>query len=201
MANLFERLSRAPRPPALALALLASSCACGLLGAATVLAVEPVIDEQDINETSLIDALTPDDDTQFVTRGFKLSKPSSGKVNRPAATRRPVAELLITFATNSSTLTDSARTALDKVAQALQSEQLSTYHFRVEGHADSTGAPDANLKLSEQRAAAVVRYLSTNNGIAADRLIPVGKGSSEPINLRNPTAPENRRVTLVTVRE
>jgi outer membrane protein OmpA-like peptidoglycan-associated protein len=201
MASLLERLVRARRMPAFALALFASLSTGGVLGPARTLAVEPVMDERDINETSVIDALTPDDTEEIVTRGFKLSNQQSSTGNSPGSVRRPAAELLITFATNSSTLTDGARAALDKVAQALRSEQLATYRFRVEGHADSTGAPDANMTLSEQRAAAVVRYLSANDGIAADRLIPVGKGSSEPMNRRIPTAPENRRVTVVTVKE
>lgn len=201
MASLLERLVRANRMSAFALALFASLGAGGVLGPAKALAVEPVMGERDINETSVIDALAPDDDAEIVTRGFKLSNHQPNTGSRPTAVRRSTAELLITFATNSSTLTDSARTALDRVAHALQSERLAAYRFRVEGHADSTGAPDANMRLSEQRAAAVVRYLSANDGIAADRLIAVGKGSSEPMNRSNPTAPENRRVTLVTVKE
>ncbi|WP_243751010.1 OmpA family protein [Paraburkholderia sp. BL10I2N1] len=88
---------------------------------------------------------------------------------------------------------------LNKVAVALQSEKLSSYKFRVEGHADPRGSADAKMKLSEDRAAAVVEYLTQKDGIASERLSSVGKGSTEPLNPRNPTAPENRRVTIVTV--
>lgn len=55
------------------------------------------------------------------------------------------------------------------------------------------------MTLSQQRAQAVVDYLTQQDGIAAERLSAVGKGSSEPLNTRNLAAPENRRVTIVTV--
>jgi OOP family OmpA-OmpF porin len=38
-------------------------------------------------------------------------------------------------------------------------------------------------------------------GILPERLVPVGKGSSEPLNADRPDAPENRRVTIVTKRQ
>jgi OOP family OmpA-OmpF porin len=47
----------------------------------------------------------------------------------------------------------------------------------------------------------VVSYLSTEHGIARERLKAVGKGDSEPFNAQQPGAPENRRVTITTLRE
>jgi len=47
----------------------------------------------------------------------------------------------------------------------------------------------------------VVNYLVAAQGIAADRLSPVGKGSAELLNTERPDAPENRRVTIVTKRQ
>lgn len=166
-------------------------------------AAEPVLNEQDINEQSVTRALEPDEPSDdVVTRGFVLSNKQPSGAARPAAVaRKPAAQMLITFASNSATLTDSAQAALDKVASALQSEKLSAYRFRVEGHADPRGSPDTNMKLSEDRAAAVVKYLTQKDGIAPERLSSLGKGSSEPLNRRNPTAPENRRVTIITVTE
>ena len=192
-------------------ALVAALCLVTLLCTATR-AGEPVLNEQDINEQSVTRALEPDKSNQsndsnepsdnVVTRGFVLSNKQPSVAPRPAAaSRKPAAQMLITFASNSATLTDSAQAALDKVASALQSERLAAYRFRVEGHADPRGSPDANMKLSEDRAAAVVQYLTQKDGIAPERLSSLGKGSSEPLNKRNPAAPENRRVTIVTVTE
>lgn len=166
-------------------------------------AAEPVLNEQDINQQSVTRALEPDESGEsgenVVTRGFVLSNKPASAAPRPAPARKPAAQILITFASNSATLTDSAKAALDKVADALQSEKLAAYRFRVEGHADPRGSADANQKLSEDRAAAVVEYLTQKDGIAAERLSSLGKGSSDPLNKRNPAAPENRRVTIVTV--
>jgi outer membrane protein OmpA-like peptidoglycan-associated protein len=191
--------------------LVGALCIVALLCTATR-AAEPVLNEQDINEQSVTRALEPDKSNQpndssepgdnVVTRGFVLSNKQPSVAPRPTApSRKPAAQMLITFASNSATLTDSAQAALDKVASALQSERLAAYRFRVEGHADPRGSPDANMKLSEDRAAAVVQYLTQKDGIAPERLSSLGKGSSEPLNKRNPTAPENRRVTIVTVTE
>lgn len=69
--------------------------------------------------------------------------------------------------------------------------------LQIEGHTDSQGADDANLKLSDQRAGAVVAWL-TGNGIAGDRLKAVGRGEKDPV-ADNGTAEgmaQNRRVVL-----
>lgn len=69
----------------------------------------------------------------------------------------------------------------------------------VEGHTDADGADDANLKLSQGRAAAVRTYLMEKNGIDAARLETKGFGESKPIDGND--TPEgkanNRRVELV----
>ncbi|HEV3425607.1 MAG TPA: OmpA family protein [Paraburkholderia sp.] len=187
------------RAPSIAGALLAALCV--VTPGRAAYAAGPVMTEKDINEQEVTKALTPEAPSDnIVTRGFVLSNQQPGVAPKPPGPpKKAAAQILITFASNSSTLTDSAEAALDKVAQALQSERLSAYKFRVEGHADPRGSPDVNMKLSEDRAAAVVTYLTQKDGIAPERLSSVGKGSSEPLNTRNPAAPENRRVTIVTV--
>ena len=69
----------------------------------------------------------------------------------------------------------------------------------IEGHTDGDGADDANLKLSQARAASVRAYLVEKHGIAGDRLETKGFGETKPVD-RNDT-PEgkanNRRVELV----
>jgi outer membrane protein OmpA-like peptidoglycan-associated protein len=162
-----------------------------------------VIREQDIDVPSMTRALTPEEpDDGIVTRGFVPMNKTPGAKPAAASTQKAQGvQILITFASNSTTLTESAQTALDKVAAAMQSDTLAAYKFRVEGHADPRGSADANMKLSADRAAAVVDYLSKKDGVAAERLSSVGKGSFEPLNRRDPTAPENRRVTILTVKE
>jgi OOP family OmpA-OmpF porin len=70
--------------------------------------------------------------------------------------------------------------------------------LEVVGHSDSVGSPTFNRALSERRAAVIVEAL-VQQGIAADRLIAVGRGESEPV-ASNRTAEgraRNRRVEWV----
>jgi OmpA-OmpF porin, OOP family len=166
-----------------------------MIAAGVALAAEPLLDEQNIDEDSIIQALKPDTaDEGGGTRGLvhKSVAGNGGMVPASASV-----DLLITFGSNSTTLTDQARAALDKVAHAMGSSALSEFKFRIEGHADARGNPATNMKLSADRAVAVLDYLTRRDGVAPERLMAIGKGSAEPLNTDNPTAPENRRVTIV----
>jgi OOP family OmpA-OmpF porin len=69
----------------------------------------------------------------------------------------------------------------------------------IEGHTDSDGADDANLKLSQNRAASVRAYLIDNYKVDGGRLETKGFGETKPIDV-NTTAEgkaNNRRVELV----
>jgi outer membrane protein OmpA-like peptidoglycan-associated protein len=152
-----------------------------------------VLKGRQVNETNLVDTLTPDE-PEVLTRGLKVSRDATAAV--PA--RRPSASLLITFETNSATLTRSSREQLDVLASALKNDRLKPFTFVVEGHADPRGTTDYNLVLSRSRAESVREYLVAAHQIEPDRLTPVGKGDSEQLNVRDIAAPENRRVTIVT---
>jgi OOP family OmpA-OmpF porin len=52
--------------------------------------------------------------------------------------------------------------------------------------------------LSQQRAESVRSYLVSTHSIAAERLKAEGKGDTDLLNRKVPSAPENRRVTIVT---
>jgi outer membrane protein OmpA-like peptidoglycan-associated protein len=68
----------------------------------------------------------------------------------------------------------------------------------VQGHTDTTGTPAHNMKLSEDRAASVVAWL-TAHGIAADRLVAKGYGDTKPIvpNVTELNKQRNRRVQFI----
>ena len=70
--------------------------------------------------------------------------------------------------------------------------------FSVEGHTDSTGKPESNQTLSEQRSKAIVDKL-VELGIAKERLAAVGKGQNNPIadNSTDEGRAKNRRVEFV----
>lgn len=117
----------------------------------------------------------------------------------PAANdSRPSISLLIHFDFDSATVRPESMPSIDKLARAIGSVELSNYRFAIEGHTDSKGSADYNLKLSERRAQRVKEIL-VRNGVNPNRLYPIGKGSTEPANHFDPGAPENRRVKIVNL--
>ena len=68
----------------------------------------------------------------------------------------------------------------------------------MEGHTDNVGSPASNKTLSEARAKSVVSAI-VSQGVAADRLSPVGFGQDKPIadNSTDEGRAKNRRVELV----
>jgi len=160
-------------------------------------AQEAVLKGKDVTAEALIDALALPEAGAPRTRGLKPVSPDA----RPsAAAAGGRANLLITFLTNSTTLTAEAEGIVATLAKAMQSDSLSGVRFRVEGHADARGDPQANLALSKARAEAVAARLAQKHGVAAERLQPEGKGAAEPLNKERVDAPENRRVTVVSLR-
>jgi OOP family OmpA-OmpF porin len=82
---------------------------------------------------------------------------------------------------------DFNKAAIKKESDSLLTEvaKVMTEHpeikkVRVEGHTDNVGSADYNKKLSQQRADAVVKWLSSH-GIVAGRLASVGIGKDRPL--------------------
>jgi outer membrane protein OmpA-like peptidoglycan-associated protein len=117
-----------------------------------------------------------------------------GKSDKPAS-----ASVMITFETESSSLTADSKRLLGNLAAALNSDQLARFRFNIEGHADARGTSERNMKLSEERAQAVREYLVSKFQIAPTRLIALGKGDTEQLDKEHPAAAENRRVRIVTL--
>jgi outer membrane protein OmpA-like peptidoglycan-associated protein len=100
------------------------------------------------------------------------------------------------FTTDSAEIEGSTRQVLDDVAGVMTAHPSA--RVRVEGHTDSTGAPDTNRALSQARADATRRYLS-EHGIDASRIDTVGLGSSRPLGSNDTPEgrAENRRTELI----
>lgn len=84
---------------------------------------------------------------------------------------------------------------LNKVAELLN--QNPTLRIELGGHTDNVGRPEANQKLSEQRAKAVYDYL-ISKGIATNRLTYKGYGETQPVatNDTEEGRSENRRTEI-----
>ncbi len=85
----------------------------------------------------------------------------------------------IFFAHNTATIEGRSFAVLDEVAAALKAKK--TVRVRIEGHTDSEGPGDKNLKLSQQRASAVKTYLA-GKGVTASRMDTQGLGEDQPID-------------------
>jgi outer membrane protein OmpA-like peptidoglycan-associated protein len=86
---------------------------------------------------------------------------------------------------------------LDDVARTLNAYPQTLVD--VVGHADSSGADDYNLGLSERRAGSVADYLAGRGRVNPDRLYVLGRGEQAPIasNATSEGRAQNRRVEIV----
>jgi Outer membrane protein and related peptidoglycan-associated (lipo)proteins len=103
----------------------------------------------------------------------------------------------IYFDTGKAIVKPESQPALQEIGKLLKSDpKLKLY---VVGHTDNTGTLDANMKLSMDRAAAVVKVLVSQYGISAARLTACGDGPTAPAasNDTEEGRTQNRRVELV----
>jgi outer membrane protein OmpA-like peptidoglycan-associated protein len=103
----------------------------------------------------------------------------------------------ILFDTGKSILKPESEKAIAEIAKLLKKEmKLNLY---VVGHTDNVGNLEPNMKLSQERAAAVVDALVKTHGISAARLKPFGNGPYAPVatNDTDEGRAKNRRVELV----
>lgn len=110
----------------------------------------------------------------------------------------PSLSLAIPFEVNSARLRPESGPVLGNLVAAMLSADLKSQRFIIEGHTDASGNPATNLRLSQARADEVRLYLVAL-GVHPSRLRAVGKGSTEPANLRDPLSADNRRVRVVTI--
>ena len=104
--------------------------------------------------------------------------------------------LNVNFDTNKSDIKDIYSTRIHEFANVMNVDKR--LKADIEGHTDSVGSDAYNQKLSERRAASVVKAL-TELGVEKSRLKAVGYGESKPIasNETEEGKAENRRVHAV----
>ena len=98
------------------------------------------------------------------------------------------------FATNKATIKKRSHRILGEVATVL-GDNGRISKVRIEGHTDSRGPDEKNMKLSQARADAVRDFL-VERGVAAERLVAQGYGETQPIDSNHTGAGRaaNRRV-------
>lgn len=102
------------------------------------------------------------------------------------------------FETDSTTLTASSRTTLDKQAQWLI--RYPNNPVTIEGHADERGTREYNLALGARRAAATRDYLAVR-GVGRERIRTISFGKERPIAVCNDIScwSQNRRAVTLLV--
>lgn len=112
----------------------------------------------------------------------------------PPDTKTTVVDFEIQFKLGSADLSPASEKTLNEIAKILS--MAPDRCVFVEGHTDSTGNSERNLRLSRERADSVVQYIVNKSGIARARLITAGKGSTEPVRGLSPENAKNRRVSF-----
>lgn len=106
----------------------------------------------------------------------------------------------VKFGFNKSDLSAQAKAALDAFAQQVKAMNKNVF-IEVQGHTDNIGSEKINLRLGQERADNVMRYLNMEQGIPLNRMSTVSYGEYKPIADNKAAAgrAENRRVTLVVL--
>jgi len=102
----------------------------------------------------------------------------------------------ILFDVNKATLKQNTQVALAKLAGIVQ--VFPKINLRIEGYTDSTGSDELNMRLSKERAEAVLGFLQAQ-GVAASRMTAIGYGPKFPVadNGTVEGRARNRRVEII----
>jgi outer membrane protein OmpA-like peptidoglycan-associated protein len=102
----------------------------------------------------------------------------------------------VLFDTAQYTLKPGAREKLAKVSGIILA--YPGLKIQLEGHTDSVGSDDYNLKLSQERGDSVRTYL-VSQGVPADSVTAIGLGKADPVATNDNAAgrQQNRRVDMV----
>jgi outer membrane protein OmpA-like peptidoglycan-associated protein len=136
----------------------------------------------------------------FAVTGNSAPPPAPAEVSPPVRQKVAVSGNKITidekiqFAHDKATILEASFGLLNEVVQVIK-DNAQIKKLLIEGHASSDGDKAHNLKLSDDRAKAVMTYL-VEHGIAKARLSSKGFGSSDPIadNNTEEGREKNRRV-------
>lgn len=136
-----------------------------------------------------------DDKPATPSTGAQLSAASANDCSLlPPDAKTTVVDFEIQFKVGSAELSPVSENTLREIAKilALTPDRC----VFVEGHTDSSGNADRNLRLSRERADSVVKFIVSKAGVLRSRLITAGKGSNEPVRGLDARDPKNRRVSF-----
>lgn len=134
---------------------------------------------------------------QAALKTDQITVPTPTAISEAFGAEGRIALYGIYFDTGSSTIKPESAPTLQAIADLMQ--QQPKLSIIVVGHTDNVGGFEANVTLSQTRAAAVIAALSRQYGIATTRLTPFGAGMAAPAspNATEAGRAKNRRVELV----
>ena len=105
----------------------------------------------------------------------------------------------VKFPVDGTQLSPEAIARLTDFAQKLKSDNKNVY-LEIQGYTDNTGTPAGNLRLGQDRAEAVRRFMSLQ-GVALNRMSTISYGEDQPVapNTTRAGRAQNRRVVLVVL--
>ena len=143
--------------------------------------------------------------TRRLPNGVTLNIPERGIENQVVAFIEDAGQPLeparwfnfdrLLFATNSATLEPQSREQLTNIAEIMKA--YPSVQVKIGGYTDNTGSPEANMKLSQDRAASVRDEL-VQLGVAPGRVAAEGYGQQHPVadNSTEAGRAQNRRIAL-----
>jgi outer membrane protein OmpA-like peptidoglycan-associated protein len=105
----------------------------------------------------------------------------------------------VKFPTAKAELSDEAKARLTEFAQKLKTDNKNVY-LEIQGYTDTTGSPQVNLRLGEERAEAVRRFMN-QQGVALNRMNTISYGPDSPVasNKTRAGRAQNRRVVVIVL--
>lgn len=141
----------------------------------------PVIAPQDSFDYRFIKAMLAKDtaaETAAAKPQYQFSETAQvAAAQQPAALTKPVT---VGFATGSAALSKRAQKTIDEEMVPFIENNGSAY-FELSGNSDSVGSREANMRISQARAAAVAKYLQEQWEFPSARFKVVGNGPDKPL--------------------
>lgn len=106
---------------------------------------------------------------------------------------------MVQFEFDSAKILSESHSLLDEVAKVIK-ENPQIKEILVEGHASAEGSDSHNLTLSDKRAKAVMKYLTSKGGIAKTMLKAKGYGELRPL-VQPGENEKNRRVEFTITKQ
>jgi len=137
---------------------------------------------------------------------YRGERELTSRLNKNEATRLgvlPKIDIFIEFDFDKGAINEDSKAQLDTVADVFRRDIMKPYKFIIQGHTDTVGPDDYNMRLSQGRAKSVEAYL-LNQSVPGDAVFMAeGKGKTQLLPREDGETDEdwhsrNRRVVFIS---